>query len=128
MNPTTRYWGYLNEVDTPLGAIQTGALVVNVSRGEIVVEPAVLAALESGKLAGYAADVLSQAAETTRDPNDSVLWTAFMNSASGLNLLLTPHIGGTTKEAEEETAVQVTNDVLRRLGIPDADLGIASGL
>ena len=62
------------------GLLKTGAVLVNVARGPVVEEAALLAALESGRLSGAAVDVFD--AEPL--PADSPLWTA-------KNLILTPH-------------------------------------
>lgn len=79
-------------------AMKPGAFLVNTSRGEVLDEAALLAHLESGRLAGAALDVLSGeraegmaghavAAATRRHPN----------------LIVTPHIGGCTAESMAQT-------------------------
>ena len=71
------------------------AIVVNTARGEIVDQPALLAALERAELAGAALDVLWD--EPT--PFDTPLQARF--AALGDRLLVTPHIGGFTHESLE---------------------------
>jgi phosphoglycerate dehydrogenase-like enzyme len=66
-----------------LAALPAHAYVINVGRGATVDEPALIAALEQGRIAGAALDVT----ETEPLPADSPLWIA-------PNLLLTPHAAG----------------------------------
>jgi phosphoglycerate dehydrogenase-like enzyme len=66
-----------------LAALPAHAYVVNVGRGSTVDEPALVAALSEGRIAGAALDVTS----TEPLPADSPLWDA-------PNLLLTPHAAG----------------------------------
>jgi D-2-hydroxyacid dehydrogenase (NADP+) len=63
-----------------IAALPRGARIINVARGEIVVEQALIAALESGHLAGAYLDVF----ETEPLPPDSPLWNL-------PNVLITPH-------------------------------------
>ena len=63
------------------GAMKPGAWFINVSRGDLVVESALIGALESGHLAGAAIDV----ARTEPLPPDDPLWDA-------PNRLISPHI------------------------------------
>lgn len=86
---------YTPETDDMIGAAQIaqmkdGAMLLGMSRGHIINEEALLAALKSGKLGAAALDVFSQEPL----PADSPLWDA-------PNLLITPHAaGGTQREAE----------------------------
>jgi phosphoglycerate dehydrogenase-like enzyme len=86
-----------------LGALSTGAVVVNVGRGAVIVEPALIAALRSGHLAGAALDV------TTVEPlpSDSPLWAM-------PNVLLTPHTSALSPR-ENERIVTLFLDNLSRL-------------
>lgn len=64
-------------------AMKPSAFFINVARGVVVDEPALLAALDKGSIAGAGLDVFQQEPL----PDDSPLW-------SHPNLVLTPHIGG----------------------------------
>jgi D-3-phosphoglycerate dehydrogenase len=76
--------GLINK-DT-LKHFKDGAYLINTARGKIIVEEDVVAALESGKLAGYATDVWN-----SDPPENSPLFDA-------PNTIFTPHIGASTKE------------------------------
>lgn len=83
-------------VDTTLLArLGRHAIVVNTARGEIIDQPALLAALEREELAGAALDVLWDEPA----PMDTALQARFV--ALGERLLMTPHIGGFTYESLE---------------------------
>lgn len=72
--------------------MKDGALLVNNSRGSIVNVTAVAAAITSGKIGGYAADVFPEEPENNQE---------FTSPLRGLpNVVLTPHIGGSTQEAQ----------------------------
>lgn len=66
-----------------IGAMKRGAIFVNVSRGELVDEVALMEALHAGQLAGAALDAFREEPL----PSDSPLWTM-------PNLLITPHVAG----------------------------------
>ena len=74
--------------------MKEGALLLNLSRGHVVDVGALAQALQGGRLAGAAVDVFPEEPRTNADPFDSPLM--------GLkNMILTPHIGGSTEEAQE---------------------------
>lgn len=84
-----------------LASMQPTAVLVNVARGPIVDEEALVEALSTGRIAGAALDVFDHEPL----PRDSVLLEA-------PNLVLTPHIGGATREV----ASRQTQLVARVLG------------
>ena len=86
-----------------LGAMAEGALVVDVSRGGIVVADALLDALASGQVAGAALDVF----ETEPLPADSSFWTT-------PGVIVTPHVAG-YGERYIERAIEVLVDNVERL-------------
>ena len=75
-------------------AMPPGAILINTARGAVIDEDALLAALQSGRLAGAALDVLAQ-----EPPHASAL-VEFARQHPN-RLLLTPHIGGATRELVE---------------------------
>ncbi|MES1158075.1 MAG: hydroxyacid dehydrogenase [Haliangium ochraceum] len=78
-----------------LARMKRGACLVNAARGGIVNEEALLDALKSGHLAGAALDVFSK-----EPPDPSALF-------EHENLIALPHLGASTKEAQEKVAVEL---------------------
>jgi D-3-phosphoglycerate dehydrogenase / 2-oxoglutarate reductase len=81
------------------GKMKSSAWFMNASRGEVVDEAALLHALNEKQIAGAALDVRSQ-----EPPTDNKL--AKLN-----NVILTPHIGAFTHEAQERVVAAVCDDV-----------------
>src|SRR5579884_779079 len=84
--------------------MKTGVRIVNCARGELVDETALAAALASGKVAGAAIDVFA----TEPPPAGYPLFCA-------PGILATPHIGGSTEEAQEIVGVRIAEQVLEYL-------------
>ncbi len=75
-----------------------GSWLVNTSRGDILDESALISALESGRLAGAALDVISN------ERSEALSKSALIDYArSHSNLILTPHIGGATLDSMAAT-------------------------
>ncbi|KAB8155881.1 phosphoglycerate dehydrogenase [Kordia sp. TARA_039_SRF] len=84
--------------------MKDGALLVNLARGFVVDIEALKAALESGKIAGAAVDVY---------PVEPRANGAFETPLKGLNnVILTPHVGGSTEEAQRDIADFVPNKIM----------------
>lgn len=87
-----------------LGLMKPTAHLLNVSRGGVVHEEALCAALQAGRLAGYATDVL--AIEPVR-ANEPLLAMP--------NTLILPHIAAVTPETQQRVAMTAAEDILRVL-------------
>lgn len=85
-----------------LRAMRTGAVLINVARGDLVDEAALVEALQAGQLGGAALDVYSQEPL----PPDSPLWAL-------PNVILTPHIAGLTPAYNERALALFIENVRR---------------
>jgi D-3-phosphoglycerate dehydrogenase len=91
--------------DEELEAMKEGVILLNLSRGHVVNLEALKKHLEKGKVAGAAIDVFPN---EPRDGNEP-----FVSPLQHLpNVLLTPHVGGSTEEAQEDIASFVSNKLL----------------
>jgi D-3-phosphoglycerate dehydrogenase / 2-oxoglutarate reductase len=95
-----------------LALMKPGTVLVNTSRGAIVDEAAVLAALESGQLAGYGCDVLE--GETERPIADHAI-VRYARDHS--NVIITPHMGGVSPDALRRTAAFTAEKILAHFGL-----------
>lgn len=91
---------------TAIAKMKKGAYLINLSRGHVVDIKAAKAALENGHLNGGAFDVYPEEPATNNDP--------FTTPLQGLkNVILTPHIGGSTLEAQENIAHFVSTQIIK---------------
>jgi D-3-phosphoglycerate dehydrogenase len=89
-----------------LARMREGAMLINASRGSVVDIPALAAALASGHLAGAAVDVFPVEPKSNQD--------AFVSPLMGMdNVILTPHIGGSTLEAQDNIGIEVATKLIR---------------
>jgi len=87
-----------------INQMREGAMLLNLSRGFVVDIPALVKALKSGKLRGAAIDVF---------PDEPKSNGPFVSELQGIpNVILTPHIGGSTEEAQRDIAEFVPNKIM----------------
>ncbi len=88
-----------------LASMRPGAVLINNSRGTVVDLEALAASLRSGHLAGAAIDVFPSEPKSNAD--------AFVSPLQGIpNVILTPHIGGSTVEAQERIGTEVARKLI----------------
>jgi D-3-phosphoglycerate dehydrogenase len=92
-----------------LAQMKPGSRILNVARGGTIDEAALLAALETGHLAGAAVDVF-----TTEPPTKDPESTAAKLIAHP-RCIATPHLGASTVEAQENVSIDVCEQVLQIL-------------
>jgi D-3-phosphoglycerate dehydrogenase len=85
-------------------SMRKGAYLLNASRGSVVVIPALVEALRTGRLAGAAIDVYPEEPESNTK--------GFSTELRELpNVILTPHVGGSTEEAQEAIGREVSRSL-----------------
>lgn len=109
-----------------LALMKPRSIFINASRGSVVDINALAEALESKHLAGAAIDVFPTEPATNSDPFESPL-------CKYDNVIITPHIGGSTAEAQENIGIEVasklakysdTGSTLSAVNFPEASLPI----
>ncbi len=88
-----------------LQLMRKGSHLINASRGTVVDIPALTAALKSGHLGGAAVDVFPEEPQS----NNQKFATELQHVR---NVLLTPHIGGSTEEAQEAIGREVSHSLI----------------
>jgi D-3-phosphoglycerate dehydrogenase len=84
-----------------LNRLPDGAWIVNTGRGELIDQDAIIAALDSGKLAGYAADVLAEEPPSADHP-----------LLHHPKVIITPHVGSRTFESVERQAMKSLSNLI----------------
>lgn len=91
-----------------LGSMRKGSILINHSRGDVVDLDALRSAISDGVIVGAAVDVFPQEPEKNGDPFETVLQNL-------PNVILTPHIGGSTEEAQANIGLDVTAKLIKYL-------------
>lgn len=112
-----------------LSRMKQGSFLINASRGTVVVIDDLVVALKSGQLAGCAVDVFPTEPASNKEK--------FLSPLQNLsNVILTPHIGGSTEEAQKNIGYEVSESLRRCLSIgstlgsvnfPNVELPLKSG-
>lgn len=93
-----------------LARVKRGAMLLNASRGSVVDLDALARALKDGRLGGAAIDVFPEEPEENGD--------GFVSVLQGLpNVILTPHIGGSTLEAQANIGREVATSLTRYIEV-----------
>ena len=88
-----------------ISQMKRGAVLINYSRGDVLDLDATAKGVSDGILGGFAVDVFPKEPESNDERFESVL--------QGLpNVLLTPHIGGSTEEAQESIGIDVSSKLI----------------
>ncbi|TVQ31427.1 MAG: phosphoglycerate dehydrogenase [Phycisphaeraceae bacterium] len=89
-----------------LSLMKQGAFLINNARGDVVDQEALARMIRSGRIAGAAVDVFPQEPGSEEEPFESPL--------RGLNnVILTPHIAGSTLQAQRNIAEEVTSKLIK---------------
>jgi D-3-phosphoglycerate dehydrogenase / 2-oxoglutarate reductase len=89
-----------------IGLMKPGAILLNASRGTVVEIDALADAIKSGALAGAAIDVFPEEPKANGEE--------FISPLRGLdNVILTPHIGGSTMEAQANIGLEVAEKLIK---------------
>ena len=93
--------------------MKTGSYLINASRGSVIDIPALIDAMRAGKVAGAALDVYPSEPGGNGDyfNNELNSWAEDLRSLK--NIILTPHIGGSTEEAQSAIGIEVSEALVR---------------
>lgn len=112
-----------------LSKMKPGSYLINASRGSVVVIEDLVEGLKSGHIAGCAVDVFPKEPASNKEE--------FTSPLQGLeNVILTPHIGGSTEEAQLSIGMEVAESLIKFLkagsssgsvNFPNVDLSLKDG-
>lgn len=96
-----------------LALMKSGSYLINASRGSVVDCQALIAAMRSGHIAGAALDVFPSEPTTNGATFNATLSPLIEDLKALKNLILTPHIGGSTEEAQKAIGEEVAESLVR---------------
>lgn len=97
--------------------MKDGVIFLNLSRGHVVDVQALAAAIKSGKVAGCAVDVFPKEPKSNAEP--------FVSPLQGLsNVILTPHVGGSTEEAQKNIGHFVSDRLTKYINTGNSVLSV----
>ena len=103
--PATQQTRNMLDADA-LDRMQPHAVLINASRGNVIDLDALASRLQAGSLQGAAIDVFPEEPKSNEEP--------FVSPLKGLeNVILTPHIGGSTQEAQANIGLEVSEKLIR---------------
>ncbi|KAI0019644.1 D-3-phosphoglycerate dehydrogenase 1 [Xylariomycetidae sp. FL0641] len=102
---------------TQLDQMKDGSYLINASRGTVVDIPALINAMRSGKVAGAALDVYPGEPRGNGDHFNNSLNGFEEDLRSVNNIILTPHIGGSTEEAQRAIGIEVGDALVRYINL-----------
>ncbi|KAK9470579.1 uncharacterized protein V1510DRAFT_369891 [Dipodascopsis tothii] len=103
-----------NMIGAPqFAAMRNGSYLLNASRGSVIDIPALIDAMKTGKVAGAAIDVFPNEPAKNGEFFNTQLNTWAGELVKLKNLILTPHIGGSTEEAQSAIGVEVGQALVR---------------
>jgi D-3-phosphoglycerate dehydrogenase len=92
--------------EAQLAARKQGSILINASRGTVVEIDSLVSVLESKKLAGAAIDVFPTEPKSNKEE--------FVSALRGFdNVILSPHVGGSTQEAQENIGIEVASKLAK---------------
>ncbi len=100
-----------------IATMRKGSYLLNLSRGHVVDIDALAKALRSGHLAGAAVDVFPEEPES----NNDAFRTPLMNLP---NVILTPHVGGSTEEAQHDIAHYASARLIEYLATGSTEMSV----
>lgn len=96
-----------------ISKLKAGCFVINTARGELTDEKELVKALRVGDLGGIGVDVLSQEQQLEQ----LVLSPLIRGAKEGLNIIITPHIGGCTLESMNYTEILIADCAVKKLSL-----------
>ncbi|WP_339773490.1 phosphoglycerate dehydrogenase [uncultured Paraglaciecola sp.] len=91
---------------TELSWMKSGSILMNAARGTVIDIPALVEVLESGQLSGAAIDVFPVEPKSNNEAFESPL-------CKFDNVILTPHVGGSTQEAQQNIGIEVAGKLVK---------------